>query len=273
MGEKEDSQARDARKRSSPSSKVVHLAILREGFEELARPVSALFWSALAAGLSMGLSMIAEGLLRTHLPDAEWRPLIVKFGYSMGFLVVIFGRQQLFTENTLTGVLPVLEDRSLATLVRLLRLWAVVLAGNLAGCAALAWAAVRTNAFDAPVRAAFVDIGREALQHSWTDALIRGVAAGWIIALIVWLLPFAETSRFYLIVLLTYFIALGHLTHVVAGSIEAFTVAATGERSWAGVFGSYTVPSLAGNILGGVTLVAALNHAQVVAGGGQQHEE
>ena len=81
----------------------------------------------------MGFSFIAEGVLRSHLPDAPWRPLISKFGYSFGFLIVIIGRQQLFTENTLTAVLPVLARRSWNSICRMLRLWAIVLAANLAG--------------------------------------------------------------------------------------------------------------------------------------------
>ena len=104
--QKSDVEQQDAEERSAPSGKVVYKAILKEGEEELARPSSALFWSGLAAGLSMGFSMIAEGLLTNYLPDAHWRPLVAKFGYSVGFLIVILGRQQLFTENTLTPILP-----------------------------------------------------------------------------------------------------------------------------------------------------------------------
>src|SRR5215207_8851999 len=106
-----DVEHREAEERSAPSGKVVYKAILKEGEGELARSSSALFWSGLAAGLSMGLSMIAEGLLHAHLPDAPWRPLVAKFGYSVGFLIVILGRQQLFTENTLTPVLPLLRRK------------------------------------------------------------------------------------------------------------------------------------------------------------------
>jgi formate/nitrite transporter FocA (FNT family) len=86
------------------------------------------------------------------------------------------------------------------------------------------------------------------------------------IALMVWLLPLAGAARFWVIVAITYVVGLGALTHVVAGTIEVFALAAAGERSWPAVFFGYTVPALVGNSIGGVTLVAALNHAQVVAG-------
>src|SRR3954447_21655627 len=150
--EKEDQHDQEAEERSSPSGKVVYKAILKEGEEELARPSSALFWSGLAAGLSMGFSMIAEGLLHAHLPDAPWRPLIAKFGYSVGFLIVILGRQQLFTENTLTVVLPLLRRRDTLIAANVTRLWATVLAANLAGALIFAVAAARTDIFTAETR-------------------------------------------------------------------------------------------------------------------------
>src|SRR5689334_23128808 len=96
----------EVEERIAPNAGVVYATILRQGEEELARPYSALAFSGLAAGLSMGFSFVAEALLTTALPDVPWRNLITKFGYSFGFLIVILGRQQLFTENTLTPVLP-----------------------------------------------------------------------------------------------------------------------------------------------------------------------
>src|SRR6204780_4805696 len=87
---------------------VVYETIRREGDEELHRPAAALAWSALAAGLAMGISFIAEALLSSFLPNQPWRQLISRVGYSIGFLIVVLGRQQLFTENTLTAILPFL---------------------------------------------------------------------------------------------------------------------------------------------------------------------
>ena len=117
---------------------VVYETIRREGEEELRRAVSALAWSGLAAGLSMGFSFIAEGLLVAHLPDSPWRPLLSKAGYCIGFLIVILGRQQLFTENTLTVILPLLLHKDMKTL--------------LARTASLGNRAERQSGGDVPVR-------------------------------------------------------------------------------------------------------------------------
>src|SRR3954462_9543353 len=147
----------EAEERSSVNVKVVHEAVRREGEEELARSSQALAWSGLAAGLSMGFSFITEGLIRHRLPDAPWRPLIVKFGYSVGFVLVVLGRQQLFTENTLTPILPLLHRKDLATLAQVLRLWGVVLVANMVGALAIAWLLGNTAAFPPNVRQTFTD--------------------------------------------------------------------------------------------------------------------
>ncbi len=255
----------EAKQRSAPRAIVVHEAIREEGEEELRRPLSALWWSGLAAGLSMGFSLVGEGLLRAHLPDADWRPLISKFGYSVGFLVVILGRQQLFTENTLTPILPLLVRRDKDTLIKVLRLWSVVLAANLLGALVFAWVVANTNVFDGATRQTFSDIGREALGGDFGTILLRGIFAGWLIALMVWLLPYAEAARVTVIIIITFLVGLGGFAHIIAGSVEVFQLVLSGQASWLSALG-WVIPTLLGNIIGGVSLVAALNHAQVVAG-------
>lgn len=254
----------EAKERSAPSSKIIHEAILREGKEELARTSDALFWSGLAAGLSMGLSMIAKGVMAHYLPDSPWRPLVANLGYSLGFLVVVLGRQQLFTENTLTPILPLLYERTWRRLGNVLRLWGVVLVANLLGGLALALVMAHTDVLEPAVRAEFVKMAREALAPSFGIVLIRGIFAGWMIALMVWILPFADTGRIWVIIIITYVVGICHFSHVIAGTIEVFTLAATGGVSWGQALGGFTVPALLGNILGGVLLVAGINHAQVV---------
>ena len=262
----EHEEVAEAEERQSPSSRVVHQAILAEGVEELERPSSALFWSALAAGLSMGFSLVAQATLRTHLPAAEWQPLVTKLGYSVGFLIVILGRQQLFTENTLTPILPLLDRKPGATVLKVLRLWGLVLVGNLLGALAIALALQHTSLLTGEVKAAVADIGREGMEPGFMVTLLRGILAGWLIALIVWLLPAAETAHVWVILVITWLIGVGHFSHVIAGSIDVFALASSGGVTWRQALGQFTLPSLIGNILGGVMLVACLNHAQAKSG-------
>jgi formate/nitrite transporter FocA (FNT family) len=268
--QKEQQEQEEGHERSAPSGTVVYNAIVQEGEDELKRKSSGLFWSGLAAGLSMGFSMVAEGLLRARLPDAPWRPLIAKLGYSVGFLMVVLGRQQLFTENTLTPILPLLSKKSDVKFANVMRLWGVVFAANMIGAFVMAIVLARTNALEPDIRAAFVALGHEGMQHGFGTILLRGIFAGWLIALMVWLLPFAETARVWVIIIITYLVGLGGFAHIIAGSVETMALAAAGGKSWAAVLGGFILPALIGNIIGGVTLVAALNHAQIAAG---EHED
>jgi len=245
---------------------VVHEVVRKQGDEELKRPATALAWSGLAAGLSMGTSMIAEGLLRSHLPDAAWRPLVVKFGYSLGFLMVIIGRQQLFTENTLTAIIPLMARRNLETLLKVAKLWSVVFLANITGAHLIAWVLASTDAFRPNVQQAFLEIARDAVEVGFGDAVLRGIFAGWLIAMMVWMLAAMRTGMALIIVIMTYIVGLGGLTHIIAGSVEALYLVWAGQLAWISYLTGYMIPTLTGNILGGVALVSAVNHAQVVAG-------
>jgi formate/nitrite transporter FocA (FNT family) len=263
-------QVAEAEDRTSVSAVVVHEAIRKDGDEELQRTWSALAWSGLAAGLSMGFSFVAEALLQAHLPDSTWRPLVVNLGYPLGFLIAIIGRQQLFTENTLTAIIPLLARRNMATLISVLRLWAIVLAANLAGAHIFAWVVANSKLLRPEVHQALGQLAAQSADVSFPSAIVRGIFAGWLIAMVVWMNAATDTGRFSIIVTLTYFVGLGGLTHVVAGSVEVLFLVMTGATTWLAYLGAYLLPTLIGNILGGVSLVSALNHAQVVAGLGSK---
>lgn len=263
-----EKQREEAEDRTSVSVDVVHEAIRHDGEEELNRAVSALAWSGLAAGLSMGFSFVGQALLRAYLPDQPWRPLVVNLGYPIGFLIVIIGRQQLFTENTLTVIIPLLARRNIATMIRVLKLWAVVLAANLVGAHVFAWVVGNTPMFQPEVRNAMLSLAKHAAQVTFGAAILRGIFAGWLIAMIVWMLAAIDTGRAAIIVILTYVVGLANLTHIIAGAVEVLFLPMVGAESWIGVAWGYLFPTLIGNVIGGVSLTAALNHAQVVAGMG-----
>jgi formate/nitrite transporter FocA (FNT family) len=262
----EERDRKEAEERSAVGAHVIYEAIRMEGEEELSRPTSALAWSGFAAGLSMGFSLVSEGVLRYHLPDTPWRPLITKLGYAVGFLIVTLGRQQLYTENTLTPIIPLLSRKSWVVTNHVLRLWAAVLLANLVGTMLFALVVGQTGVFDYGLKATLADIGREAAGRDFGVHLLTGIFAGWLIALMVWMLPGGHFARFWIIILITYLIGLARFSHIIAGSVNVFYLVATGELSFGAYVGSFLVPVFLGNTLGGVALVAALNHAQVVAG-------
>ncbi len=261
-----EKQREEAEERTSVSVDVVHEAIRHDGEEELNRALSALAWSGFAAGLSMGFSFVGQAVLRTHLPDEVWRPLVVALGYPIGFLIVIGGRQQLFTENTLTAIIPLLANRNLSTLLRVARLWSVVLAANLVGAHLFAWVVGDTPMFKPDVQASMLSLAKQAMQVTFGAAILRGIFAGWLIAMVVWMLAAIDTGRLATIVILTYLVGLCNFTHIIAGAVEVLFLPMVGAASWGAVAWGYLFPTLIGNIIGGVSLTAALNHAQVVAG-------
>lgn len=262
-------ELRRADEAKSLSAAQTHEAIRRQGEHELERTPAALAWSALAAGAAMGLSLVAHGLLHHYLPDAHWRPLVSSLGYSVGFLVVILGSQQLFTETTVTATLPLLARRDGATARRAARLWAVVLAGNLAGAALFAGVAGGTELFEPGVKDAFAELSHEAMRGGFGTKVLEAIVAGWLIGLVAWTLP-AVREKVVVIVILTWLVSAAKLTHVVAGAVEAFYLAVTGGQTWGVALGGYVLPALLGNAIGGALGVAAINHAQVTAGGGRE---
>ena len=180
-----------------------------------------------------------------------------------GFWRSTLGRQQLYTETTLTAYLPLAHDRTAHTLARVVRLWGILLVTNLTGAFLFAAAAAHSNAFSAELREAFRHIGEEAARYDFWTALIKGIFGGWLIALMVWLMPSADTARIWVIIILTWLLAVAGLTHIIAGSVEVFYLVATGTLSFSTYLTVYGIPVLIGNSVGGLVFVAALNHAQV----------
>ena len=260
------SERKQVEERVAIGPHIVYEAIRREGEEELRRPAAALAWSGLAAGLSMGFSFIAEALLQAYLPDQPWRPLLAKAGYSVGFLIVVLGRQQLFTESTLTAVLPLLLSKDKDSFIRLVRLWGIVLPANLAGTFLFAFCVAHIGLFDGHVQQCLGQIGGNHLGIPFGIVFVRAIFAGWLVALMVWLLPGAEQSRVSVIIIITYLIGLGAFSHVIAGSTAVFYLVAAKTTSVGTYLSTFFLPTLLGNIVGGVSLVAALGHGQVLGG-------
>jgi len=203
------------------------------------------------------------GLLNANLPEGGYSKVIASFGYSAGFLGVILARQQLFTENTLTAVLPVMSEPTLHNFGRLGRLWGVVLVGNLIGTILVAYVILNLPLFDAKADAAFLEIGTKVMENDASAMFAKGIVSGWMIATMVWMLPAAEHARIWIIVLITYLMALGDFTHIVVGSLEVAYLVFAGEVSWGDFWLTFAGPTLAGNIVGGSLIFALISHAQV----------
>lgn len=215
-------------------------------------------------GLSISFSLLAQAILEMHLPDTPWRPLVAGFGYCVGFLMVILGRQQLFTESTITAVLPVLSKVSWASIWGMGRMWLIVLIANLTGTLFAALFCTFTPVLPADLLAGMLEISRALLGLGWWSMAFRGVTSGFLIAAMVWMIPSAENAKFVVITLMTYLIAIGGFTHIVAGSMEAHMLVLNGEWEWWQMLGRFLLPVLLGNMIGGTALFALISYAQVM---------
>jgi formate/nitrite transporter FocA (FNT family) len=257
-------EVRDVEEMSTPRTPVIYEVIRRQGVEELARPAFSLWWSGVAGGLSISFSLLAMAILETHLPEAGWRDLVTSMGYTIGFLIVILGRQQLFTESTITAVLPVLKDTTSRNLWGMARLWAIVLAANLTGTLFAAIFCSFSPVLPDELLESMRNISAHSLNdHSWLEMVFDGVSSGFLMAAMVWMIPAAEMLKFYVIILMTWLIAVGGFTHIVAGSVEAFLLLVAGEWSIGTLLWQFMIPVLIGNIIGGTVLFAMLSYAQV----------
>jgi formate/nitrite transporter FocA (FNT family) len=230
----------------------------------MARPAVSLWWSGVAAGLSISFSLLAQAVLYVHLPDVIWRPLVTGFGYSVGFLMVVLSRQQLFTENTITVVLPVMKQFSVANLGRLGRLWSIVFAANMTGTFFAALFCTFTPVLAPEFRHGMLEISHHMMENDWSEMFFKGISAGFLIAAMVWLVPSADTAKFHAVTLMTYLIAIGGFTHIVAGSMEAFLLVVNGQLGVGMMIADFVIPVLLGNIVGGTALFALISHAQVM---------
>lgn len=241
----------------------IHEHIRQEGEKEMERDAMALLWSAIAAGLSMGASLLAKGIFHVQLEGVPGGFLLENLGYTFGFIIVIMARQQLFTENTVTAVLPVMQKPTLGNVGLLLRLWGVVLMGNIIGTGIAAWAFEYMPIFDEPTRDAFTKIGMDVMKNSPTEMFSNAIISGWLIATMVWMFPSAGAAKIVVIILMTWLIALGDTTHIVVGSVEILYLVFNGTLHWSDFIWPFALPTLAGNICGGTFIFALMSHAQI----------
>ena len=273
-GEVEDSQpsealtrseSRQLEKRKAGSSRVVHEVIRLQGDDEMDRPAISLALSGLAAGGGITASVFAQSAISMRLGNTPASELISAFGYSIGFIIVVMGRLQLFTENTITAVLPLINNPTRRNLLRLGRLWGIVLLANLAGTFIVSYGISSGGIASTAVQSEIRQLASHLLEGSPTSVLLHGIPAGFLVAAIAWLLPSSRGSELWVILVITWLISAGGFAHIIASSTEIWVALLMGDIGLANAIGGFLLPALVGNILGGTCLFALLAHGQVKA--------
>lgn len=245
------------------SPRLIYEIIRRDGIEELRRPTRSLVFSGVAAGLVITFSFIFKAVFTAYTPNSVWTPLISNIGYTVGFLLVILGRLQLFTENTITTVVPMFNPLTARKVLAVAKLWGIVLGSNLVGTTLAAAFLHNGHVFNPEFVAAMDEIARHVHHMGVAENIWRGIPAGILIASVVWMMPAAGNSKFAMIFFFIYLIALGDFTHVVVGSAEMAYLVMKGE---AGIFEyifHFLLPTGFGNILGGTGVFTMMIYGQV----------
>jgi formate-nitrite transporter family protein len=244
-----------------PTAIQIYAQVAKNARQELRRPARSLAISGFAGGLTMGLTGLATAMARAELGTSGGAQFVTNMLYPIGFIAVILGRAQLFTENTLYPVALVLSERRhyFATL----RLWAIVLISNCIGTLGFAALAVRTHALQSQYVESLAALGVEIANHSTSEIFWSAIIGGWIIALVAWLVSASHSisGSMLLIWLLAFIVGLGHFAHSIASSGELLSAVLHGQEPVMGYF-RWLWPAVLGNIIGGVGLVTLLEYGQ-----------
>jgi formate/nitrite transporter FocA (FNT family) len=249
-----------------PTAAEILERVLSDAESEVHRPPSALALSGLAAGLTMGFTGLGVAAAFHAFGHGPWQHFAAYLIYPIGFVAVIVGRQQLYTENTLYPVALVLDRR--AYLGRTLRLWAIVFWSNIAGVVVFSALVMKTHAVPQNVQQELAGLGSHAVDRTFAYAFFSGIVGGWLIALVAWLVEGTDGSFSVIAVtwILTFLVGVAGLAHCIASSAEIVS-AVLADRAGLGEYALWLTGATLGNTVGGVVLVALLNYGQVTAGG------
>ena len=245
-----------------PHAVDIYERICDDTVEELQRPPTSLGFSGLFAGFTIGAAPLAYALALVALGDGDSQKFIAALLYPIGYIAVIIGRAQFFTENTLYPVM--VSMRKPEFLRSSSRLWAIVYAANLTGALLFAMLAIFTGAFGDPVQAVLVAEGVGDTSGPLSSTFWSAVVTGWLLALVAWLVEASEHAIGQIVVIyaITLLVGLGGFDHCIATTVEAFCALFEGPLAVGDLLGWLAVTT-AGNIIGGVMIVAAINYGQV----------
>jgi len=190
---------------------------------------------------------------------------LMAFVYPAGFILVILGRSLLFTEQTSLLSLPVLNKEQ--SIVNLLKLWGLVIFGNLAGgwlmSALLIWIGPALGIFNLK---AVESIANHVISFSPQVILVSAILAGWHMGLLSWLLSSAQdtVSRILLIIMITGIMSFTSLHHSIVGNVEVFAGLLSSPTITFSNYLTFESMAILGNAIGGVVFVAFLKYRAFV---------
>jgi formate/nitrite transporter FocA (FNT family) len=259
MADHQDEATLETRRLTAPE--IFHAAV-ENAREELRRSTRKLAFSGIAGGMTLGLTGLGVASVRALLGDGSWQQFVSYLIYPVGFIAVIIGRAQLFTENTLYPVVLLLDERR--HFIATARLWAVVFSSNIFGAWVFSLLAVRTNAVRPEIVSQLIRMGMEAVNGNAGNFFWSGVIGGWLIALVAWMVTASHWTigQVVMIWFLTFLVGIGHFAHCIVTSAEILSAVMAGSV-FVGTYLHWLLYATLGNIVGGVVIVSLLNYGQV----------
>jgi len=256
--------SKDSTESSRRTAHQIYEVVLKAGKDELHRSWYALAISGLAGGLTMGLTALGRSIAWEMSPPA-FQQIASNLAYPLGFVAVIIGRAQLFTENTLYPVVLVLDD--VDYLGKTAQLWGIVFLTNVIGSILFSLLVMDTSALKPELQATLTHFGVLVASHNFWEIFWSGIIGGWLIALVAWMVAASHwtSGQLLVIYLFTLLVGAGEFAHCIAGSGEVFSAVLGGALPTTAYLHWLAAATL-GNIFGGTIIVSLLNWGQVIAG-------
>lgn len=245
-------------------------SMIDKGVHEINRETNGLFLSGLSAGLDIGFGPLLMGVILT-LSGGSYgdlgTELLLASVYSVGFIFVILGKSELFTEHTTLAIMPVIDGK--ASLKSLGRLWVLVYAGNIiGGLLFTGLAVVLMPSIGVVDPSVFGTISHKLVSHGFYGMFVGGIFAGWLMGLLAWLLTSARsiTGKVFLVWMVAATIGMLHLPHSIAGNVEVLFGLLSSSSVTIADYVSFLFLATIGNALGGTIFVGLVKYGHVVRG-------
>lgn len=245
--------------------------ILEEQIEtvlhEYKRSNLGLLMSAFTAGLEVGFSIFLMVILYSqfhHTVSSEAMHMLLSLAYPVGFIFIVIGRSELFTEHTTLAILPVLSGQ--VSVVGLFKHWGIIFIGNIIGGYLFGFLITSILPKLKLVElSAFAHLAEKMIAFEWWVILCSGILAGWLMGLLSWLVTASQDTvgRILLVILVTSIIGVGGLHHSIVGSIEVFCGLITSSEIVFSEYLNFQWWTTLGNIIGGVVFVGVLKYSNI----------
>jgi formate/nitrite transporter FocA (FNT family) len=232
--------------------------VLYDADEEISRDTLQLFFSSLAAGFSITLTV----LLFSSMTALSNQKIVASLLYPLGFVYIIIGNYQLYTENTLPPVALTIER--LSSVPAMLIMWIVILLGNILGGTIGAMGLAYGNVLSPGASTALMEIAMKGIEADPITLFFKALFAGVIVAGVVWVdMAVTDSSTRLMLVYMAFLsIPLGNLFHVVVSFTEMSYLIFIGEVPILSSIISFPLPVLLGNTVGGTLFVTVINYFQ-----------